>query len=103
MRDENVVKIALHDTCIYMKPSTVHFMFDLEHSVEHAYNWLYQNTYSVSEKFKQFASYLHQNCINNKNDAAKSLREIYDETLLIDCELITYAIDDIVHAASHEL
>ena len=103
MRNENVVKFALRDTCMYMKPSTVLFMLDLEHCVEHVYYWLCQNMYSVSEKFKQFVSNLRQNCINNKNDAAESLREYCDKTSLVDCELIIYAMDNIVHAALHEI
>ena len=79
------------------------FMLDLEHCVEHVYYWLCQNMYTVSEKFKQFASYLRQNCINNINDAAKSLHEYYDKTSPIDCELISYAMDNIVQAALHEI
>jgi len=36
IRNENVIKFTSHDTSIYMKPSTVCFMLDLEHCVKNA-------------------------------------------------------------------
>ena len=68
-----------------------------------------QNTYVVnyvkhgmSEKFKYFVTYLRQNCINNKYDAINILRKIYDKNSYIECELIVYAIDNIIYNALHE-
>ncbi|KYN21925.1 hypothetical protein ALC57_05691 [Trachymyrmex cornetzi] len=52
MRDANVVKLTLRDTCLYMKPSTVLFMFKLEHCVENVYSELCQYTHTVNGKFK---------------------------------------------------
>jgi len=49
----------------------------------------------VSEKFKQYVTYLRQKCITNKCDAANILRKIYDKDSNIECELISYAIDNI--------
>jgi len=43
---------------------------------------------------------IRQNSINNKCDALKKLREIYDEILIVECELLIYAIDKIVDAAN---
>jgi len=67
-----IVKLTLHDTCLYMKPATILFLFELEHCVEHAY--FCQNTHMVSEKFKHFVTILRQNCITDKCDAEKTLR-----------------------------
>jgi len=36
IRNENVVKFTSHDTSIYIKPLTVHFMLDLEHCIKNA-------------------------------------------------------------------
>jgi len=63
---------------------------------------LCKNTYVVNEKFKQFITYLRQNCIANRFDAANILRKIYDTESNIKCELIVYALDNIVDDALHE-
>ncbi|KAL6256587.1 hypothetical protein P5V15_012698 [Pogonomyrmex californicus] len=104
MRNTNIVKFTLRDTCLYMKPSTVFFLFKLEHCVEHVYYRLYENIYGVSEKFKQFINFLRRNCITDKHIAIKTLREsdIFDKTSIIDFELLAYAIDNIVHYALHD-
>ncbi|XP_025995093.1 uncharacterized protein LOC120359889 [Solenopsis invicta] len=102
LRNENVVKLTLRDTCMYLKPKTVLFLFELEQCVEHIYYSLYQYTYTVSEKYKHFVSLLRQNYVNNKCDAAKLLREKYDKTSLLECEMLAYALDNIVHDALHD-
>jgi len=62
------------------------------------YIGLCQNTHMVSEKFKQFVTYLRRNCVTNKCDAANILRKIYNTESNIKCELIAYALDNIVDA-----
>jgi len=47
----------------------------------------------ISEKFKQFVIFLHQNCIINKGDA-NILRKIYDKDSNIECKLIAYALNN---------
>ena len=66
LRNKNIVKLTLRDTCMYLKPKTVLFLLELEHCVEHIYYSLYQYTYTVSEKYKHFVSLLRQNHVNNK-------------------------------------
>jgi len=39
--DADIVKLTSRDTCMYMKPSTILFLFKLERCIEHAYFWLY--------------------------------------------------------------
>jgi len=85
-----------------MKTSTVLFMFELEHCINHAYFELCKNTYVVNEKFKQFVTYLRQNCIINRFNAANILRKIYDKNSNVKCELIAYALNNIVHNALHD-
>jgi len=65
IRDANIVKLTLCDTCMYMKPATILFLFILEHCIEHVYFGLCQSTHMVSEKFKHFVTYLRRNCITN--------------------------------------
>jgi len=55
----------------------------------------------VNEKFKQFVIYLSQNCITNKFDAANILRKIYNKHSNRECELIAYALNNIMHNALH--
>jgi len=62
------------DTCMYMKPATILFLF--EDCVEHVYFELCQNMHMVSEKFKQFVTYLRRNCVTNKCDVSNILRKI---------------------------
>lgn len=100
IRDAVVVKLVLHDTCIYMKPSTVLFLFELEHCVEHVYFRLCQNTQGVSDKFKHFVNVLRRNCITDKCDAVKTLHTVCDRNSIIDCELLAYALDNIIYDAS---
>ena len=99
LREENIVKLTLRDACIYLKPATVLFMFELDHCVEHVYFELYQSTNAVNDKFKYFVNYLRQNCIMNKREAINILRKTCDKSSQIECELIAYAIDTIVHDA----
>ncbi|KYQ58435.1 hypothetical protein ALC60_02571 [Trachymyrmex zeteki] len=75
----NTVKLSLCNKYLYMKPSTMLFMFELEQCVEHVYSDLCQCTNSVSDKFKYFITYLRQNCIMNKCDTINNLRKIYDK------------------------
>ena len=100
LRNENMVKLTLRNNSICMKPSTVCFIFKLEHCVEHIYHSLCQYIHTVNEKYKLFVSLLRQTSyIYNKCDAEKLLREKYDKTSLLDCELLTYALDNIVNDA----
>ncbi|KYN43057.1 hypothetical protein ALC56_02496 [Trachymyrmex septentrionalis] len=85
--DTKNVKLSLYDTCLYMKSITVLFLFKLEQCTEHVYYKLSQYTHGVSEKFKYFVSFLKQNCITNKRDAANTLHKIYDKNSIIECEL----------------
>jgi len=96
MRDTHIVKLKSRNVCLYVKPSTVLFLFELEHCIEHAYFELCQKTHFTSEKFKHFVTILRQNCVTDKCDAANILRKIYDKESNIECELIAYASDNIV-------
>ena len=102
MRDENIIKLVLHDNCMYMKPSTLLFLYELEDCVDYVCHQLDQHTYSVSDKYKKFITILRQNHITNQSDAAKLLREKYDKTCLVECELIAYAFDNIVYDALYD-
>jgi len=77
----NMVKLKSRDACLYMNSSTVLFLFELEHCINHVYFKLCQKTHFTSKKFKQFVTYLHQNCITNKCDAANILHKIYDKNI----------------------
>jgi len=98
MRDTHIVKLKSRDVCLYVKPSTVLFLFiELGHCIEHVYFRLCQSTHMVSEKYKHFVTYLRRNCVTNKCNAANILRKIYDTESNIECELIAYALDNIVY------
>jgi len=56
----------------------------------------------ISEKFKHFTTILRQNCITNKCNATKTLRRVYNQNSIMDCELLAYALDNIVYNALHE-
>jgi len=77
--DTNNVKLILNGICLYTKPTTVLILFELE-----------PYTYGISKKFEYFVSFLRQNCITNKSDAANTLYIIYDKNSIIECELIIY-------------
>ncbi|XP_071574651.1 uncharacterized protein [Temnothorax nylanderi] len=102
MRDVSVVKLTSCNACLYIKPSTMLFLFELEHCVKHEYFKLYQNTHEVNIKFNQFVTILRRKCIIDKCDAANILHEVYDENSIIDCELLAYALDTIVYNALHD-
>ena len=98
--DTKNIKLLLHDTCFYMKLTTVFFLFELEQCVEQQICVLQtKSMYSVNEKFKYFVSFLRQNCITNKRDAANTLHKIYDKNSIMECELVVYrSLNYIVHA-----
>jgi len=87
---------------IYETSNIILFLFELEHCVEHTYFWLCQNTHMVNEKFKHFVTILRQNCITDKCYAEKTLRGVYDQNSVIICELLVYAVDNIIYNALHE-
>jgi len=60
IQNENVVKFTSH-TSIYMKPSIVRFMLDLEHCVKNALCSIWQNVFIVDTKFKEFVTIICQN------------------------------------------
>jgi len=45
MRDTHIVKLKSRDVCLYVKPSTVLFLFELEHCINHVYFGLCQSTH----------------------------------------------------------
>ena len=102
IRDEDIVKLMLCDNYMYIKPSTLLFLFEIEDCVDYVCHQMHQNTFSVSDKYKQFITIIRQNHITNKSDAAKLLREKYDKTCLVECELIAYALDNIVYNALYD-
>ena len=81
MRDVNVVKLILYETCLYIKPSTVLFMFKLKHCVQNEFSELCQYTYIVNKKFKYFVTFLGKNCIIDKCNAVDFLRKIYNKKI----------------------
>jgi len=60
---------------------------------------LSQCMHDVSEKFKYFVSFLRQSCITNKRDVTNILQKIYDKNSIIECELVVYDLNYIVHTA----
>ena len=68
------------------------------------YLWLCENTYLVSEKFKQFVTVLQRNSITNVRDAVKAIRNssVFNSESLIDCELLTCAILDVFYDACNK-
>jgi len=98
---KRIVKLKLGEDCIFLKPATMQFIFELEYCVEQVYYTLYQSVTTVTEKFKYFVNFLRQNCVTNKRDAKHMLCTSYDKNSQIECELITYAIDLIVGDALH--
>ncbi|KYN14559.1 hypothetical protein ALC57_13221 [Trachymyrmex cornetzi] len=63
---------------------------------------LSQNVYNTSEKFNYFISCLRQECVINKRDAVNMLHNVCDKSSLIECELVAYALDQIVCDTLHE-
>ena len=78
------------------------FMLELDQyiNIEHVYCELYQ--YVNGAKSLNISIYLRQNCINNNYDAINILHKIYDKNSYIECELIVYAVDNIIYFALHE-
>ena len=101
--DFTVVRFATSDgDSIYMKPSTVLHLFDFNECIEHMHLWLCQNIYPVGDKFERFVNVLQRNNITKVCDAVKTIREsdAFDSGSLVDCELITCAIHDVLYATA---
>ena len=98
IRDASVVKLILHDSCLYMKPSTILFLFELEHCVNHEYLKLCQNIEAVNASFDRLVDHLQSDLFAPERDeAVKILRDVYDKTSVIDCELLAYAVDELLY------
>lgn len=87
-----------------MKPSTLQYLFNFEKCIDHMYFWLCENTHSVTEKFNQFVNILQRDNIRDASNAAKAIRDspMFDNESLIDCELLTCAVNDILHDACNK-
>ncbi|XP_011883973.1 PREDICTED: uncharacterized protein LOC105571112 [Vollenhovia emeryi] len=97
MYNKKVVKFTLDDTCMYMNMSTVLFLLNLEHCVEHVYRKLSKDIEAVNESFDEFVCCLQSNMTSaERDDAIGILYEVYDKTSVIDCELIVYAVDELI-------
>ncbi|XP_029671531.1 uncharacterized protein LOC115240493 [Formica exsecta] len=97
IHDASIVKLTLRDSCLYMKPSTIFFLFELEHCVNHEYLKLCENIKAVNESFDRLVVNLQGNMFGaEKDDAIKILRDVYDKTSVIDCELLAYAVDELL-------
>ncbi|XP_011861040.1 PREDICTED: uncharacterized protein LOC105558125 [Vollenhovia emeryi] len=97
MYNKKVVKFTLDDTCVYMNMSTVLFLLNLEHCVELVYRKLSEDIEAVNESFEQFVCCLQSNMTSaERDDAIGILYEVYDKTSVIDCELIVYAVDELI-------
>ena len=105
MHGSKIVKLSLFDgNSLYMRPATLLRLFDFEKCIDHMYLWLCENTYLVSEKFKQFVTVLQRNSITNVRDAVKAIRNssVFNSESLIDCELLTCAIQDVFYDACNK-
>lgn len=100
-----LVRFAIMDgAAIYMAPSTVLHMFDFADCIGHMHFWLTQNTHTVNEKFENFVRVLQRNDTTNVSDAVKAIREssAFDSGSLVDCELLTCALIDVLYAACNK-
>jgi len=66
IRNENIEKFTLNNKCMYVRSSTVLFLFEIEHYVENIYFKLWHDKHVVNEKYKQFVTLLQRNNINNR-------------------------------------
>ena len=98
LKDSSIVKFTLYDSCLYLKPSTILFLFELEHCVNYEYLKLCENTEDVNARFDQFVRCLQSNMPSAmRDDAVKILHDVYDKTSIIDCELVAYAVDELLY------
>jgi len=79
-----------------------HIIFIRTRTLRRACIFLAMSEYSWSVRNLNFVTILRQNCITNKYNAAKALRRIYEQNSVIDCERLTYALDNIVYNALYE-
>jgi len=66
--------------------------------VEHVLHGL--NVYAVKEKFQKFVKFYAEIILIINAMHQKKLRDIYDQNSIIECELIAYALDDLVYTAN---
>ncbi|KAL6419509.1 hypothetical protein ACFW04_011353 [Cataglyphis niger] len=64
IHDTSIVKLTVGNSCLYMKPATILFLFELEHCVNLEYLKLYENTEDVNGSFVQFVRCLQSNMPN---------------------------------------
>lgn len=104
MLQSKIVKLTLCGNSLYMKPETLLHLFNFENCIDHMHNWLCENTYLVNEKFKQFETVLQRSNIITVCDAVKTIREsdVFNSESLIDCELLTCAVNDILYDACNK-
>ncbi|KAL6417347.1 hypothetical protein ACFW04_012805 [Cataglyphis niger] len=96
IHDASVVKL-IDDFCLYMKSLTILFLLKLEHCINHEYLNLCKKTKDVNAIFDQFLCCLQSVMPSAmKEDAVKILRELYDKRPVIHCELVAYAVDELL-------
>lgn len=99
MYDSKIIKLILFNKCLYLKPVAVNILFTYEHYIDHMYDRLSENLHLVSIKFWNFVNVLWQKNIAEIFHATRAICESssYNTETLVDCELLTYTLKDIMY------
>ncbi|XP_011868213.1 PREDICTED: uncharacterized protein LOC105562190 [Vollenhovia emeryi] len=112
-RHGNIVKVTSNNTSMYMKPSTISFLFELEHCVDRIYFHVYDDLETVHEIFEELVVRLQdiwmsgEKKCDSPNDAVRILHDMYYKNSIencefisiIKCELMAYAVKEILGEA----
>lgn len=83
-------KLTVGEKCLYMKPATIKYLFDLKDCIACLYNDFNLTTCIVNAKFTTFVKLLKEKNIDDVEEARKIIRDshYYDHTDIVDCELL---------------
>ncbi|XP_011883611.1 PREDICTED: uncharacterized protein LOC105570776 [Vollenhovia emeryi] len=112
-RHGNIVKVTSNNTSMYMKPSTISFLFELEHCVDCIYFQLYADLETVHESFEELVVHVQDMWMSGEkksdtpNDAVRILHDKYYKNStencefisIIKCKLMAYAVKEILAEA----
>ncbi|XP_011880611.1 PREDICTED: uncharacterized protein LOC105569069 [Vollenhovia emeryi] len=113
MRHGNIVKVTSNNTSMYMKPSTISFLFELEHCVDSIHFELYADLETVHESFEELVVHVQDMWMSGEkkcdtpNYAVRILHDKYYKNStengefisIIMRELMAYAVKEILAEA----
>lgn len=98
MYGSKMFKLVVAEKSLYMKPTTLKYLFELKHCISYRHDWLGDNIFVVNSKFTQFLNIIKSKHCSDVEQVKAAIRDsdYFDTESIIDVELLACALPDII-------